>query len=70
MKERLTSGPVLAYADFTKPFILEVDASHGGPGAVLSEEQDGKVWPVAFASRPLRTTEKSMENYSSMNSLQ
>lgn len=66
LKERLTSAPVLAYADFKKPFILEVDASHGGLGAVLSQEHEGKVRPVAFASRGLRTAERNMENYSSM----
>ena len=61
LKERLTSAPVLAYADFTKPFILEVDASHGGLGAILSQEHQGRVQPVAFASRGLRTAERNME---------
>ncbi|KAL6476359.1 hypothetical protein MHYP_G00148580 [Metynnis hypsauchen] len=46
LKAKLTSAPVLAYADFNKPFILEVDASHGGLGAVLSQEQDGKLGAV------------------------
>ncbi|KAL2076346.1 hypothetical protein ACEWY4_028049 [Coilia grayii] len=49
-----------------KPFILEVDASHGGLGAILSQEHGGKVRPVAFASRGLKPTERNMENYSSM----
>lgn len=66
LKEKLTSAPVLAYADFKRPFILEVDASHGGLGAILSQEHEGKVRPVAFASRGLRPTEKNMDNYSSM----
>ncbi|KAG1952465.1 interleukin-1 receptor accessory protein-like 1-A [Pimephales promelas] len=66
LKVRLTSTPVLAYADFSLPFILEVDASHGGLGAVLSQEQDGKVRPIAYASRGLRPTERNMVNYSSM----
>ncbi|KAL2095353.1 hypothetical protein ACEWY4_010072 [Coilia grayii] len=66
LKEKLTSAPVLAYADFQKPFILEVDASHGGLGAILSQEHGGKVRPVAFASRGLKPTERNMENYSSM----
>jgi hypothetical protein len=66
LKERLTSAPVLAYADFKKPFIVEVDASHGGLGAILSQECDGKVRPIAFASRGLKPNERNMENYSSM----
>lgn len=66
LKIRLTTAPVLAYADFSLPFILEVDASHGGLGAVLSQEQGGKIRPIAYASRGLRPTERNMDNYSSM----
>lgn len=66
LKRRLVSAAVLAYADFTLRFILEVDASYGGLGAVLSQNQDGKVRPVAYASRGLRLTERNMNNYSSM----
>ncbi|KAL7870478.1 hypothetical protein SRHO_G00079750 [Serrasalmus rhombeus] len=66
LKRRLTTAPVLAYADFKLPFILEVDASHSGLGAVLSQEQGGKVRPIAYASRGLRPTERNMSNYSSM----
>lgn len=66
LKEKLTTTPVLSYADFSKPFILEVDASYQGLGAVLSQEFEGKVRPVAYASRSLRPTERNMSNYSSM----
>uniref|UniRef100_A0A674PMZ3 Gypsy retrotransposon integrase-like protein 1 n=1 Tax=Takifugu rubripes TaxID=31033 RepID=A0A674PMZ3_TAKRU len=66
LKSRLVSTPVLAYADFSRPFILETDASHSGLGAVLSQETDGCVRPVAYASRGLRPTERNMSNYSSM----
>ncbi|RXN39397.1 Transposon Ty3-I Gag-Pol poly [Labeo rohita] len=66
LKEKLTTSPILAYADFSLPFILEVDASHRGLGAVLSQEQEGKVRPIAFASRSLRPTERHPVNYSSM----
>lgn len=31
--------PVLGYADLEKPFILEIDASHRGLGADLSQDQ-------------------------------
>lgn len=50
LKAKLVSAPVLVYADFSLPFILEVDASFSGLGAVLSQEQDGKVRPLAYAS--------------------
>lgn len=63
MKARLVHAPTLALANFSLPFILEVDASHLGPGTVLSQEQDGKVHPVEYASRSLSPVEK---NYSSM----
>uniref|UniRef100_A0A8P4KLL6 Gypsy retrotransposon integrase-like protein 1 n=1 Tax=Dicentrarchus labrax TaxID=13489 RepID=A0A8P4KLL6_DICLA len=66
LKAKLTMAPVLAYADFSLPFILEVDASYGGLGAVLSQAQAGKVRPIAYASRGLRPTERNMVNYSSM----
>lgn len=63
LKTKLAASPVLAYANFKLPFILEVDASHDGLGAVLSQEQEGKVRPIAYASRSLHAAEK---NYSSM----
>uniref|UniRef100_A0A3B1J0Z4 Gypsy retrotransposon integrase-like protein 1 n=1 Tax=Astyanax mexicanus TaxID=7994 RepID=A0A3B1J0Z4_ASTMX len=66
LKGKLVSAPVLAYADFSRPFILEIDASHSGLGAVLSQEQEGGVRPVAYASRGLRPPERNMVNYSSM----
>lgn len=64
LKQRLVSAPVLGYADFAKPFILEIDASHAGLGAVLSQELDGQRRPIAFASRGLRRSERNMSNYS------
>ena len=53
------SAPVLAFADYTKPFLLETDASQIGLGAVLSQKQeDGKYHPVAYGSRSLKASEK------------
>ena len=40
LKQKLSSPPILAYADFNKPFILHTDASGEGLGAVLYQEQD------------------------------
>lgn len=66
LKAKLVTAPVLAYADFSKPFILETDASYSGLGAVLSQATEGGIRPVAYASRGLRPTERNMSNYSSM----
>ncbi len=66
LKEKLVTAPVLGYADFTKPFYLEIDASHHGLGAILSQEGQGGRRPIAYASRGLRPSERNMENYSAM----
>ena len=66
LKTKLTSAPVLGYPDFSKEFVLEVDASLHGLGAVLSQERGKKNVVIAYASRTLRPTEKNMDNYSSM----
>lgn len=64
LKKMLTSAPILAFADVTKPFVLEIDASHQGLGAVLSQDQNGKLKPVVYASHSLRASECNMDNYS------
>ena len=62
LKKRLTKSPVLAYPTFDHEFILETDACIKGLGAVLSQvQQDGKLHPVAYASRSLTPQER---NYS------
>ena len=51
--------PALAFANYTKPFLLEMDASKDGLGAVLSQKQaDGQYHPVAHGSRVLMPHEK------------
>ena len=62
LKIALTQAPVLGFADYSLPFILETDASSTGLGAVLSQKQDGRLRVIAYASRGLRGPEKSMEN--------
>ncbi len=53
LKNDLSHSMTLAHPDFERPFILAVDASFDGIGAVLSQLQpDEKVArPVAFASK-------------------
>ena len=66
LKLALTAAPILGYADFTKPFILETDASHEGLSGILSQEQDGARRIIAYASRRLRPTERNQASYSSL----
>lgn len=54
----LTTAPVLAFADPIKPYILHVDASKNGLGAVLNQEHPEGLRPVAFASRKLSPPEQ------------
>ena len=59
LKEALTTAPILANPDFTKPFKLHMDASGAGPEAVLCQEFDGKEHVTAYASRGLKASEKN-----------
>ena len=60
LKQACMNSPVLAFADYTKDFLLETDASKEGLGAVLSQKQeDGWFHLVAYGSRALSTHEKN-----------
>ena len=60
LKRKVQSTPVLVFPDFDKPFLLEMDASKEGLGAVLSQKQsDGRYHPVAFRSHSLTLSEKN-----------
>jgi transposase InsO family protein len=60
--DRLSSPPVLSFPDFSYPFILRVDASREGLGAVLCQDQQDGSPPhvISYASRSLK---KSEQNY-------
>lgn len=58
IKRRLTEAPVLTCPDFTKPFVLQTDASDFGLGAALTQDSEGIERIIAYASRSLSDTEK------------
>ena len=60
LKQACMNSPVLAFADYTKDFLLKMDASKEGLGAVLSQKQeDGWFHPVDYGSQALITHEKN-----------
>ncbi|XP_075451032.1 uncharacterized protein LOC142492246 [Ascaphus truei] len=58
LKRCLTEAPVLAYADPEQPYVLHVDASHNGLGAVLHQKHPEGLRPVAYISRSLTPSEQ------------
>ena len=63
LKERFTSAPILVFPDPGRQFIVDVDASDTGVGAVLSQRsvKDQKVQPCAFFSRKLSPAERNYD---------
>ena len=62
--DRLTKPLVLAYPDFDRPFTLHTDASQKGLGAVLYQNQDGKMRVVGYGSRTLTAAEQNYHLHS------
>ena len=63
LKTALTTAPILAHPDWSKPFILDTDWSgtNRAIGAVLSQVVEGKERPVAFAGKRLSKTEANYD---------
>ena len=60
LKQAIIHTPVLKFADYSKPFMLEMDASSNRFGAVLLREgEDGKLHPMAYRSQSLTKSEKN-----------
>ena len=60
LKQACMSAPILAFADYTKEFLLETDASKEGLGAMFSQKQeDGQHHLVTYDSQALTIHEKN-----------
>lgn len=57
LKAHLCSSPVLKSPDFTKRFLVQVDASAVGLGAVLAQGEPGEERPILYLSRKLQPRE-------------
>ena len=65
LKQACMTAPILAFTDYTKPFLVETDASKERLGAVLSQKKaDCQYHPIAYGSRALMPHKK---NYHSTN---
>ncbi len=63
LKSRFVSAPILIAPDPTRQFVVEVDASEVGVGAVLSQRSssDDKMHPCAFFSHRLSSAERNYD---------
>ncbi|KAI2667669.1 Transposon Tf2-9 polyprotein [Labeo rohita] len=63
LRHRFTTAPILHHPDPERPFIVEVDASSTGVGAVLSQRQGepGKTFPCAYYSHKLTPAERNYD---------
>ena len=60
LKQALLQAPNVKFMDYSKPFVLETDASCDVLGAVLLQEgEDGKLHPVAYGSQSLTKAERN-----------
>ena len=58
LKDKICQRPILKIPDLTEPFVLRTDASDAALGAVLLQEEEGVLKPVAYQSKKLSETEK------------
>ena len=62
--QQLTTPPIMAYPDCTKPFILHIDASEAGLGGVLYQEQNDTLRVIAYGFRTLSPAESNYHLHS------
>ncbi|KAL0200303.1 hypothetical protein M9458_003490, partial [Cirrhinus mrigala] len=63
LKRRFATAPILHHPDPEREFIVEIDASNTGVGAVLSQRHGDppKLYPCAFYSRKLTQAEQNYD---------
>ncbi|KAI3355594.1 hypothetical protein L3Q82_018423 [Scortum barcoo] len=63
LKQKFTTAPILTVPDPALQFVVEVDASNEGIGAVLSQRlpADNRIHPCAFLSRKLSAAERNYD---------
>ena len=60
LKQACMRAPILVFADYTKTFLLETDATKDGLGVALSQKQADRWYhSIAYGSRALMPHEKS-----------
>ena len=60
LKQACMSSPVLAFANYMKDFLLEIDASKEGLGVVLSQKQADRYFHlVPYGSKALTSHKKN-----------
>jgi RNase H-like domain found in reverse transcriptase len=59
LKLAMSTTPVLALPNFSKPFVLETDASDKGIGAVLMQDRK----PIAYLSKSLGIKNQLLSTY-------
>ena len=64
LKQLCSQTPILAYANYQKPFKLHTDASENGLGAILYQKQDDDTEHVtAYASTTLSKSERNYDTH-------
>jgi RNase H-like domain found in reverse transcriptase/Reverse transcriptase (RNA-dependent DNA polymerase) len=63
LKDACAALPALRCPDWSKRFILKTDASGYALGAIISQEFDDGIYPIAFHSRSLLPAEKNYDTH-------
>src|SRR5260370_439363 len=60
LKSTVTSAPMLAFPSKSGPFCLECDVSNFTTGAILSQQQEDRLFhPIGFMSKSFSNTESN-----------